>query len=147
MSPTTQADFRPADQPAADTALQSAPLGGSPVPLLPVFSATPAPAPAGSPEADGKPAAPEENGETEMEPMRNGAGHTSETESSDSGAAPGDKENSTGAPQDIEGEGRAQKQRFCRCGTVVLIFVCSQLTCLSSLLLSPCLKRGSLPQT
>lgn len=39
-----------------------------------------------------------------MEPMRNGAGHTSETESSDSGAAPGDKENSTGAPQDMEGE-------------------------------------------
>uniref|UniRef100_A0A673CDS2 Eukaryotic translation initiation factor 4 gamma, 3a n=1 Tax=Sphaeramia orbicularis TaxID=375764 RepID=A0A673CDS2_9TELE len=48
-----------------------------------------------SPEADGKPAAPEENGETELEPMRNGAGHTSETESSDSGATPGEKENST----------------------------------------------------
>uniref|UniRef100_A0A4W6DB99 Eukaryotic translation initiation factor 4 gamma 3 n=1 Tax=Lates calcarifer TaxID=8187 RepID=A0A4W6DB99_LATCA len=87
---------RPADQPAGDQALQSAPLSSSPVPLPSVFTSTPAPAPASSPEADRKPAAPEENGEAEMEPMRNGAGHTSETESSDSGAAPGDKENSTG---------------------------------------------------
>ncbi|XP_050930604.1 LOW QUALITY PROTEIN: eukaryotic translation initiation factor 4 gamma 3 [Lates calcarifer] len=93
---------RPADQPAGDQALQSAPLSSSPVPLPSVFTSTPAPAPASSPEADRKPAAPEENGEAEMEPMRNGAGHTSETESSDSGAAPGDKENSTGAPQDME---------------------------------------------
>ncbi|KAJ3602527.1 hypothetical protein NHX12_030280, partial [Muraenolepis orangiensis] len=43
-------------------------------------------------------APPEENGETE--PMRNGAGHASETESSDSGSGPGDKE-SSGAP-DVE---------------------------------------------
>ncbi|XP_070759420.1 eukaryotic translation initiation factor 4 gamma 3-like [Enoplosus armatus] len=93
---------RPVDQPARDQALQSAPLSSSPVPLPPVFTSTPPPAPASSPEADGKPAAPEENGEAEMEPMRNGAGHTSETESSDSGATPGDKENSTGAPQDME---------------------------------------------
>lgn len=99
----TQDESRPVDQPAGDPALQSAPLDSIPVPLLPVFSSTPAPAPANSPEADGKPAAPEENGETDMEPMRNGAGHTSETESSDSGATQGDKENSTGAPQDIEG--------------------------------------------
>ncbi|XP_045931395.1 eukaryotic translation initiation factor 4 gamma 3 isoform X1 [Micropterus dolomieu] len=93
---------RPVDQPAGDQALQSAPLSSSLVPLPPVFTSVPAPAPASSPEADGKPAAPEENGETEMEPMRNGAGHTSETESSDSGATPGDKENSTEAPQDME---------------------------------------------
>ncbi|XP_041804790.1 eukaryotic translation initiation factor 4 gamma 3 isoform X10 [Chelmon rostratus] len=93
---------RPVDQPAGDQVLQSAPLSSSPVPLPPVFTSSPAPAPASSPEADGKPAAPEENGEAEIEPMRNGAGHTSETESSDSGATHGDKENSTGAPQDIE---------------------------------------------
>uniref|UniRef100_A0A3B5AK85 Eukaryotic translation initiation factor 4 gamma 3-like n=1 Tax=Stegastes partitus TaxID=144197 RepID=A0A3B5AK85_9TELE len=66
------------------------------VPLPSVFTSAPAPAPASSPEADGKPTTPEENGEAELEPMRNGAGHTSETESSDSGATPGDKENSTG---------------------------------------------------
>uniref|UniRef100_UPI0037E87679 eukaryotic translation initiation factor 4 gamma 3 isoform X5 n=1 Tax=Semicossyphus pulcher TaxID=241346 RepID=UPI0037E87679 len=94
---------RPVDHPAGDQALQSAPLSSSPVPLpSSVFTSSPVPAPASSPEADGKPAAPEENGEAELEPMRNGAGHTSETESSDSGATPGDKENSTGAPQDIE---------------------------------------------
>uniref|UniRef100_A0A3Q2VQV1 Eukaryotic translation initiation factor 4 gamma, 3a n=1 Tax=Haplochromis burtoni TaxID=8153 RepID=A0A3Q2VQV1_HAPBU len=68
------------------------------------FTSTPAPASGSSPEADGKPTAPEENGEAELEPIRNGAGHTSETESSDSGATPGDKENSTGAPPDMEGE-------------------------------------------
>uniref|UniRef100_A0A3B4F3M3 Eukaryotic translation initiation factor 4 gamma 3 n=1 Tax=Pundamilia nyererei TaxID=303518 RepID=A0A3B4F3M3_9CICH len=49
------------------------------------FTSTPAPASGSSPEADGKPTAPEENGEAELEPIRNGAGHTSETESSDSG--------------------------------------------------------------
>lgn len=88
------------DQPAGDQTPQSVSLSSSPVPLLPpVFTSTPALA--GSPEADGKPVIPEENGE--MEPMRNGAGHTSETESSDSGATHGDKENSTGAPQDMEG--------------------------------------------
>lgn len=100
---STQDEPRPVDQPAGDKALQSAPLSSSPVPMPLVFTSTPAPDPASSPEAEGKPAAPEENGEAEMEPMRNGAGHTSETESSDSGATPGDKENSTGAPQDIEG--------------------------------------------
>ncbi|KAM9409761.1 eukaryotic translation initiation factor 4 gamma 3 isoform 2-T2 [Pholidichthys leucotaenia] len=90
---------KPVDQPAGDQSLQ--PLSSSsPVPLPSVFTSTPAPA--GSLEADGKPTAPEENGEAELEPMRNGAGNTSETESSDSGATPGDKENSTGAPQDIE---------------------------------------------
>uniref|UniRef100_A0A3Q0S187 Eukaryotic translation initiation factor 4 gamma 3 n=1 Tax=Amphilophus citrinellus TaxID=61819 RepID=A0A3Q0S187_AMPCI len=74
-------------QPAGDQAMQSAPLSSSPVPLPSAFTSTPAPAPApgSSPEADGKPAAPEENGEAELEPIRNGAGHTSETESSDSG--------------------------------------------------------------
>uniref|UniRef100_A0A3P8TQC7 Eukaryotic translation initiation factor 4 gamma 3 n=1 Tax=Amphiprion percula TaxID=161767 RepID=A0A3P8TQC7_AMPPE len=93
---------KPVDQPTGDQALQSAALSGSQVPLPSVFTSTPAPTPASSPEADGKPTAPEENGEAELEPMRNGAGHTSETESSDSCATPGDKENSTGAPQDIE---------------------------------------------
>ena len=100
---STQDEPRPVDQPVGDQTPQSAPLRSSPVPLPPVFTSTPAPAPASSPEADGKPAAPEENGEAEIEPMRNGAGHTSETESSDSGATPGDKENSTGATQDMEG--------------------------------------------
>uniref|UniRef100_A0A673CBA0 Eukaryotic translation initiation factor 4 gamma, 3a n=1 Tax=Sphaeramia orbicularis TaxID=375764 RepID=A0A673CBA0_9TELE len=100
----------PVDQPAGDQALQSAPLSSSPVLLPPVFASSPGPAPASSPEADGKPAAPEENGETELEPMRNGAGHTSETESSDSGATPGEKENSTGAPQDMEGQSRGKRQ-------------------------------------
>lgn len=100
---STQDEPMPVDQPTGDQALLSAPLSSSLVPLPPVFTSIPAPAPASSPEADGKPAAPEENGETEMEPMRNGAGHTSETESSDSGATPGDKENSTEAPQDMEG--------------------------------------------
>ncbi|KAM7006731.1 eukaryotic translation initiation factor 4 gamma 3 isoform 1-T2 [Tautogolabrus adspersus] len=94
---------RPVDLPAVEQTLQTAPLSSSPVPLpSSVFTSSPVPAPASSPEADGKPAAPEENGEAEIEPMRNGAGHTSETESSDSGATPGDKENSTGAAQDIE---------------------------------------------
>uniref|UniRef100_A0A8C9Z4T8 Eukaryotic translation initiation factor 4 gamma 3 n=1 Tax=Sander lucioperca TaxID=283035 RepID=A0A8C9Z4T8_SANLU len=93
---------RPVDEPAGDQALQPAPLSSSPLPLPSVLPPTPAPAPASSAEAAGKPAAPEENGEAEMEPMRNGAGHTSETESSDSGATPGDKENSTGAPLEME---------------------------------------------
>ncbi|XP_075953118.1 eukaryotic translation initiation factor 4 gamma 3 isoform X1 [Anarhichas minor] len=94
---------RPVEQPAGDQDLQSAPVSSSPVPLPSVLTSTAAPAPASSPQVDGKPAAvPEENGEAEMEPMRNGAGHTSETESSDSGVTPGEKENSTGAPQDME---------------------------------------------
>ncbi|XP_041837192.1 eukaryotic translation initiation factor 4 gamma 3 isoform X3 [Melanotaenia boesemani] len=97
-------DPKMVDQPAGDQALQSASQSCSSVPLPSVFTSTAAPAlaPASSPEADGKPAAPEENGEAELEPMRNGAGHISETESSDSGATPGEKENSTGPPQDIE---------------------------------------------
>ncbi|XP_063767493.1 eukaryotic translation initiation factor 4 gamma 3 isoform X12 [Eleginops maclovinus] len=93
---------RPVEHPAAEQVLLSAPLSCSPVPLPAVLTSTLAPAPASSPEADEKPAAPEENGEADMEPMRNGAGHTSETESSDGGATPADKENSTGALQDIE---------------------------------------------
>lgn len=94
----------PVDHPAGDQVLQSTPLRNSPVPLPSAFTSGPAPALSSSLETDKKFTAPEENGETEMEPMRNGAGHTSETESSDSGVMPGDKENSTGIPQDIEGE-------------------------------------------
>ncbi|MEQ2157600.1 hypothetical protein GOODEAATRI_003374, partial [Goodea atripinnis] len=79
-----------------------APLSCSPVPLPSVFptAAASAPAPTSSPQADGNSTVSEENGEAESEPLRNGAGHTSETESSDSGATPVDKEISMGAPQD-----------------------------------------------
>ncbi|XP_028301688.1 eukaryotic translation initiation factor 4 gamma 3 isoform X4 [Gouania willdenowi] len=95
------------DHPAGDQALPSSPLSCIPVTLPSVFTSpsTPAtaPTPSSSPEMDRMPpAAPEENGEAEPEPMRNGAGHTSETESTDSGATPGEKENSTGMPQDME---------------------------------------------
>ncbi|KAF7658491.1 hypothetical protein LDENG_00012280 [Lucifuga dentata] len=93
---------RPVDQPAGDQALQSAPLSSSPAPLPSIFTSSSAPVPTCVPETDRNPDAPEENGEAELEPMRNGAGHTSETESSDSGVTSGDKENSTGAPQDLE---------------------------------------------
>ncbi|KAJ8387227.1 hypothetical protein AAFF_G00159460 [Aldrovandia affinis] len=50
------------------------------------------------PEENQNPPFPEENGDQEAEPVRNGAEHTSETESSDSGVTPGDKDTSTGAP-------------------------------------------------
>ncbi|XP_054906390.1 eukaryotic translation initiation factor 4 gamma 3 isoform X7 [Poeciliopsis prolifica] len=85
--------------PAGDQALQLAPLSCSPGPLPSVFSS--AAAPTTSPDADEKSSV-SENSEAEFEPLRNGAGHTSETESSDGGATPGDKENSMGAPQDVE---------------------------------------------
>ena len=65
--------------------------------LLPGFSC----GPAAVTEPEGAPA--DQNGDVEVEPMRNGAGHISETESSDSGANPGDKDHSTGASQDLEG--------------------------------------------
>uniref|UniRef100_A0A7N8YB51 Eukaryotic translation initiation factor 4 gamma, 3a n=1 Tax=Mastacembelus armatus TaxID=205130 RepID=A0A7N8YB51_9TELE len=70
--------------PVGEQALQSAPLSSSPVSLPSVFTSSIEPVPASSPEADQKPTTPEENGEAELEPLRNGAGHTSETESSDS---------------------------------------------------------------
>lgn len=92
------------DQSAGDQSLQSPSPSNSPVPAPAVFTSASAPAPTSCPEADGKLVAPEENGEAEVEPMGNGAGHISETESSDSGATPGEKENSAGAPQDIEGK-------------------------------------------
>uniref|UniRef100_A0A8C5GRG5 Eukaryotic translation initiation factor 4 gamma, 3a n=1 Tax=Gouania willdenowi TaxID=441366 RepID=A0A8C5GRG5_GOUWI len=96
-------------------ALPSSPLSCIPVTLPSVFTSpsTPAtaPTPSSSPEMDRMPpAAPEENGEAEPEPMRNGAGHTSETESTDSGATPGEKENSTGMPQDMEGNSSGKRQ-------------------------------------
>uniref|UniRef100_A0A8C7HVR9 Eukaryotic translation initiation factor 4 gamma 3 n=1 Tax=Oncorhynchus kisutch TaxID=8019 RepID=A0A8C7HVR9_ONCKI len=69
---------QPVEEAAGDQALQ---------PARPHSSSSPPPPSAAPPamEAEEKPPAPEENGEAELEPMRNGAGHTSETESSDSG--------------------------------------------------------------
>lgn len=97
-----QEESRPAVQPAGEPSLQPAvPPSSGPVSLLPASSTSSAAPPAVGPEADGKPA--DEDGESEPEPMRNGAGHISETESSDSGANPGDKESSTGASPDMEG--------------------------------------------
>uniref|UniRef100_A0A8C7MLG5 Eukaryotic translation initiation factor 4 gamma 3 n=1 Tax=Oncorhynchus kisutch TaxID=8019 RepID=A0A8C7MLG5_ONCKI len=73
---------------------EGSPVGDALQPARPHSSSSPPPPSAAPPamEAEEKPPAPEENGEAELEPMRNGAGHTSETESSDSGATPGDKE-------------------------------------------------------
>uniref|UniRef100_A0A674F666 Eukaryotic translation initiation factor 4 gamma 3 n=1 Tax=Salmo trutta TaxID=8032 RepID=A0A674F666_SALTR len=70
--------LQPVEEAAGDQALQ---------PARPHSSSSPPPPSAAPPamEAEEKPPAPEENGEAELEPMRNGAGHTSETESSDSG--------------------------------------------------------------
>uniref|UniRef100_A0A3Q3IIL8 Eukaryotic translation initiation factor 4 gamma, 3a n=1 Tax=Monopterus albus TaxID=43700 RepID=A0A3Q3IIL8_MONAL len=96
LPPLVQADETSKSLDTKELALQSAPLSSSPVPLPPVLTSAVTPAPASSPEADGKPITPEENGEAELEPLRNGAEHASETESSDSGATAGDKENSTG---------------------------------------------------
>ncbi|XP_077386663.1 eukaryotic translation initiation factor 4 gamma 3 isoform X1 [Festucalex cinctus] len=92
---------RPVDPVAADPALQTALLGVSGAPPS-LFPSADTPAPASSPETDRRLTVPEENGDAEPEPLRNGAGHTSETESSDSGVSPGDKDNSTGASQEIE---------------------------------------------
>lgn len=94
-----QDELKPVEEAAGDQALQ---------PARPHSSSSPPPPSAAPPamEAEEKPPAPEENGEAELEPMRNGAGHTSETESSDSGATPGDKEASTEAPPDLFQEGR-----------------------------------------
>uniref|UniRef100_A0A8C8FLU9 Eukaryotic translation initiation factor 4 gamma, 3a n=1 Tax=Oncorhynchus tshawytscha TaxID=74940 RepID=A0A8C8FLU9_ONCTS len=85
--------------------------------LPPTRSCSTSPPPSVAPsalEAEERPPAPEENGEAE--PMRNGAGHTSETESSDSGATPGDNEGSTGPPpdlfqEDLETNGKRQYKR------------------------------------
>ncbi|XP_029908163.1 eukaryotic translation initiation factor 4 gamma 3 isoform X2 [Myripristis murdjan] len=93
---------QPVEQAAGEQPLLSAPLSSGPPPLPSAFASAPSPASASGPQPEEKPTTPEENGEAELEPMRNGAGHISETESSDSGATPGDKENSTGAPQDME---------------------------------------------
>lgn len=90
-------EAHPVDESIGEVGLHSDALNSSPVHLPSVLAPT-----TGSPDPDGKPTGLEENGEAEMEPMRNGAGHISETESSDSGIAPGDKESSTGAPPDIE---------------------------------------------
>uniref|UniRef100_A0A674F675 Eukaryotic translation initiation factor 4 gamma 3 n=1 Tax=Salmo trutta TaxID=8032 RepID=A0A674F675_SALTR len=76
-APASREDCSEAEA-AGDQALQ---------PARPHSSSSPPPPSAAPPamEAEEKPPAPEENGEAELEPMRNGAGHTSETESSDSG--------------------------------------------------------------
>uniref|UniRef100_A0A3B4AHJ4 Uncharacterized protein n=1 Tax=Periophthalmus magnuspinnatus TaxID=409849 RepID=A0A3B4AHJ4_9GOBI len=78
---------------------QSDALSSSPMLVPSAFASAPL---ACSPDPDGKPTGLEENGDAEIEPMRNGAGHISETESSDSGMTPGEKESSTGVPPDIE---------------------------------------------
>ncbi|MBN3278709.1 IF4G3 factor, partial [Polyodon spathula] len=60
---------------------------------------------------------PEENGERELEPVRNGAEHISESESTDSGATTGDKDSSTGTPQcifqeaSLDSDGKKQYDR------------------------------------
>lgn len=94
-----QDESRPALEPAGEPGPGPAPLSSSPGSLLPAPPCAPTALPAGSPEADGRAA--DENGD--VEPMRNGAGHVSETESSDSGATPGDKDTPTAASQDMEG--------------------------------------------
>ncbi|XP_061543106.1 eukaryotic translation initiation factor 4 gamma 3 isoform X3 [Phycodurus eques] len=101
---------RPIDPVAVDPALQSALLGGSVAPPS-TFHTVDAAAPASSPVADRKLAVPEENGDTELEPLRNGACHTSETESSDSGVSPGERDNSTKALQDMEDLSDPSKKR------------------------------------
>uniref|UniRef100_A0A8C7WDK3 Eukaryotic translation initiation factor 4 gamma 3 n=1 Tax=Oncorhynchus mykiss TaxID=8022 RepID=A0A8C7WDK3_ONCMY len=86
-------DLKPLEEAAGDQALP------------PARSCSTSPPPSAAPsalEAEERPPAPEENGEAE--PMRNGAGHTSETESSDSGATPGDNE-------DLETNGKRQYKR------------------------------------
>lgn len=63
--------------------------------------------PSPSPEEGPEPPLPEENGEQEAEPLRNGAEHASETESSDSGVTPGDKDSSAVPPTYVFQEGRS----------------------------------------
>ncbi|XP_077582198.1 eukaryotic translation initiation factor 4 gamma 3 [Stigmatopora nigra] len=69
------------------------------------------PATTGSPETNKKPTVPEENGDTEPELLRNGASHTSETESNDNGVSPGEKDPSTVPSQDIEDVSDPSKKR------------------------------------
>ncbi|KAL0978497.1 hypothetical protein UPYG_G00171250 [Umbra pygmaea] len=64
-------------------------------------SSPPPPSAASALEPEEKTQSPEENGEAELEPMGNGADHTSETESSDSGVTPGDKEESAGVHPEL----------------------------------------------
>lgn len=66
-------------------------------------------------EAQEKPAVLEENGESEPEPLRNGAGHASETESVDSGVTE-DQKNSTNTPlliqeDPVQPDGKRQYDR------------------------------------
>ncbi|XP_072308295.1 eukaryotic translation initiation factor 4 gamma 3 isoform X6 [Eucyclogobius newberryi] len=87
----------PVEESVGEQSGRSDTLSSSPVPS--VVDSTPCDC---SPDPDGNPAGPEENGNAEIEPMRNGAGHISETESSDSGMTPEEKESSTEAPPEIE---------------------------------------------
>ncbi|XP_033823071.1 eukaryotic translation initiation factor 4 gamma 3 isoform X3 [Periophthalmus magnuspinnatus] len=89
----------PMDESIGEQSQQSDALSSSPMLVPSAFASAPL---ACSPDPDGKPTGLEENGDAEIEPMRNGAGHISETESSDSGMTPGEKESSTGVPPDIE---------------------------------------------
>ncbi|KAJ8332711.1 hypothetical protein SKAU_G00425000 [Synaphobranchus kaupii] len=82
-----------------------------PHPREPEHRSTPSP----SPEESQDPPLPEENGEQEAEPLRNGAENASETESSDSGVTPG--ESSAVQPNDVfqeepvETDGKKQYNR------------------------------------
>ncbi|KAG5838959.1 hypothetical protein ANANG_G00229280 [Anguilla anguilla] len=86
---------------------------GDGAPREPEQRGTPSP----SPEESQDPPLPEENGEQEAEPLRNGAEHASETESSDSGVTPGDKETSAVPPayvfqeEPVESDGKKQYNR------------------------------------
>ncbi|XP_077458729.1 eukaryotic translation initiation factor 4 gamma 3 isoform X3 [Stigmatopora argus] len=98
-------------QPVDSVAVEPGLLSDLPLDSPSVTAPAEAPAITGSPETNRKLAVPEENGDTEPELLRNGAGHTSETESSDNGVSPGEKDTSTGASQDIEDLSDPSKKR------------------------------------
>ncbi|XP_058849323.1 eukaryotic translation initiation factor 4 gamma 3-like isoform X4 [Acipenser ruthenus] len=92
----------PREEGSAEQALEAEPHRPSPVPVEMEKQQQPVP---------------EENGERELEPVRNGAEHVSESESMDSGATTGDKDSSTGDPQcifqeaSLDTEGKKQYDR------------------------------------
>ncbi|KAG7478452.1 hypothetical protein MATL_G00080790 [Megalops atlanticus] len=92
----TETEVGPGETEAGDTALEAEPEHRSP-----------------PPEEAEEPLIPEENGEAELEvePMRNGAGNASETESSDSGVTAGERDSSTRAALYLLQEEPAQTHR------------------------------------